>query len=138
MHSEHLENVEPSWVIFGWFIGAAVFSLILLLLMVTGLVEPETATSVWMLLAVMIGWGAGGFVIGMRTGAAPILHAVAVGLFSLIFWLGANLLASAVDAATWRDTAPEWVIGAILLQILATWLGAHLASREARAESRPL
>ena len=138
MHTEHLQNVEPSWVIFGWFIGAAVFSLVLMLLIVTGLVDPETATSAWVLLAVVIGWGAGGFVIGMRTGAAPILHAVGVGLFSLVFWLAANLLASGLGASTWRGTAPEWVVGAILLQMAAAWLGAHLASREARAESRPL
>jgi hypothetical protein len=138
MHTEHLQNVEPSWVIFGWFIGAAVFSLVLMVLIVAGLVDPETATSVWVLLAVFVGWAAGGFVIGMRTGAAPVLHAVGVGLFSLVFWLAANLLASGLGASTWRGTAPEWVVGGILLQMIATWLGAHLASREARAESRPL
>jgi hypothetical protein len=138
MHTEHLQNVEPGWVFFGWFIGAAVFSLLLMGMMVTGLVDEETATSAWMLIAVFLGYVGGGFVIGMRTGAAPILHAVGVGLFSLVFWLAANLLASGLGAATWRSTAPEWVVGGILLQMIATGTGHHLASREARAESRPL
>jgi hypothetical protein len=138
MPTEHLQNVEPGWVVFGWFIGAAVFSLLLLGMIQIGLIAPDTATSAWVLLAIFLGYAAGGFVIGMRTGAAPILHAVAVGLVSLVFWLGVNLLASGLGASTWRSTAPEWVLGGILLQMIATAVGHHLASREARAESRPL
>jgi hypothetical protein len=137
MHTEHLQNLKPTWVVFGWFIGAAVFSLVLMAMIQIGLVAPDTATSVWVLLAIFLGYLGGGFVIGMRTRAAPILHSAAVGLFSLLFWLIANLLASGLGASTWRNTAPEWVVGGILLQMLATWVGAHLASAEARREARP-
>jgi hypothetical protein len=129
MNTEHLQNVKPTWVMFGWFIGAAVFSLVLMGMMLLRLVDAETATSAWVLLALFLGYVAGGFVIGMRTGAAPILHAAGVGLFSLVFWLIANLLASGLDAATWRNTAPEWVVGGILLQMVASGTGHHLASR---------
>ena len=138
MHTEHLQNVESSWVVFGWFIGAAIFSVLLMGMILLGLVHDDAPTSAWVLIAIFLGYLGGGFVIGMRTGAAPILHAVGVGLVSLVFWLIANLVADGIDADTWRNTAPEWVVGGILLQIVATWLGAHLASREARAESRPL
>lgn len=138
MHTEHLENVEPSWVIFGWFIGAAVSSLVLMAMFLVGLVSEESGSGGWALLAVIAGSLAGGFVIGMRTGAAPILHAVCVGLVTLVVWLAFNILAAPLGASTLRETSPSWVIGGILLQMLATWGGAHLASAEARRESRPL
>ena len=137
MHTEHLQNVEPGWVFFGWFIGAAVFSLLLTALMMVGLVDADGGSGVWVLLAVVVGYVAGGYIMGKRTLAAPILHAVGIGLFTLVFWLIVNLLASGLGADTWRETAPELVVGAILLQMLATGVGHHLASREARAESRP-
>jgi hypothetical protein len=137
MHTEHLQNLKPTWVVFGWFIGAAVFSLLLMAMIQIGLVAPDSPTSAWVLLAIVLGFGAGGYVIGMRTGAAPILHAFAIGLVSLIFWLLVNLLAAAVGGSTWRSTAPEWVVGGILLQMISAWLGAHIASDDARAASKP-
>jgi hypothetical protein len=137
MHTEHLQNLKPTWVLFGWFIGAAVFSLILMVMIQVGLVAPDTPTSAWVLLAIFLGFACGGYVIGMRTGAAPILHAVAIGLVSLVFWLLVNLVAAGVGASTWHSTAPEWVVGGILLQMLAAWLGAHIASDDARAASGP-
>jgi hypothetical protein len=138
MHTEHLENVEPSWVVFGWFIGAAVSSLVLMAMFMIGMVDGESTGGIWPLVAVLLGSLAGGFVIGMRTGAAPILHAVGVGLVTLVVWLAFNLLAAPLGASTLRDTSPSWVIGGILLQMAATWIGAHLASAEARREARPL
>ena len=40
MHSEHLRNVQLSWVAFGWFVGLAVATSIALLLMASGIVDP--------------------------------------------------------------------------------------------------
>jgi hypothetical protein len=107
MHTEHLENVKPTWVVFGWFIGAAAFSLLLMGMILVGLLGSDSPASALVLVAIFVGYVAGGFVIGMRTGAAPILHAVAVGMVSLLFWLVVNLLASGLQADTWRDTAPQ-------------------------------
>ena len=40
MHSEHLRNVQLSWVAFGWFVGLATATSIALLLMASGVLSP--------------------------------------------------------------------------------------------------
>ena len=40
MHSEHLRNVQLSWVAFGWFVGLAIATGIALLLMASGVLSP--------------------------------------------------------------------------------------------------
>jgi len=40
MQTEHLQNVRPSWVAFGWFAAAAVTGLALVGLSVVGLIHP--------------------------------------------------------------------------------------------------
>ena len=50
------------------------------------------------------GFFLGGWFTGARAGAAPILHAVGIGLFSLVAWLLVNLvLGGATGAAEWRS-----------------------------------
>lgn len=137
MHTEHLQNVRPSWVAFGWFIGVAIMSAILFGLIALGLVPWSGDVGLgWLLAAVFVGFLAAGYLTGMRTGAAPILHGVGIGLFSVVFWFLANLVAGLVsNAAEWNVPAGSFA-GAVLFQMIAAGLGAWIATREARAASR--
>lgn len=134
MHNEHLENVRPSWVAFGWFIGVAVMSAILIGLIAIGFV-PRTGEIPlgWVLLAVFIGFLVGGYLTGVRVRAAPILHAAGIGLFSVVVWFVANLVAGeALNSAAWQ-VPPASAAGAVLFQVLAAAIGARIATRGVRA-----
>ena len=129
MHTEHLENVRPSWVAFGWFIGVAVASAILLALAAVGIVARAGEIGLgWVLMAVFAGFLAGGYLTGMRVRAAPILHAVGIGLFSVVAWFVANLVAGeTLGAAEW-SVSPASAAGAVLFQIFAAAIGARIAT----------
>lgn len=135
MHSEHLRNLRPSWIAFGWFISIAVASLVVLGLAALGVAEPSAAEeAVWVALAIAIGFLAGGLLAGMRSGAAPILHGVAIGLFSVLVWFLANLLlGEPTDATAWRVMAPGTAAGLLLLQMAAASLGAWFGVRRSPA-----
>ena len=136
MHSEHLSNVRPGAVALGWFIAAAVTSLAVFAMIAVGLLSRDGhGGTVWGLLATAVGFFAGGWFVGMRTGRAPILHAVAIGLFSLLVWLVVNLLpGQLLDAESW-DVGAAYGAGLILLQIVAAAVGGRLGSRDARGAS---
>ena len=139
MHTEHLQNVRPSWVAFGWFIGAAVTAFLLFALIAVGLVDAGgEGGGFWVLLAMFLGFVAAGWFTGVRTGEAPILHAVGIGLFSLVVWFLANLLlGEPLGAETWGATSPAFASGVVLLQIFAAALGGRIATRSARAATAP-
>ncbi len=138
MHTEHLENVRPSWVAFGWFIGVAVMSAVLFGLIAIGFVPRTGEIGLgWVLLAVFIGFLVGGYLTGIRVRAAPILHAMGIGLFSVVVWFVANLVAGeALNAADWT-VQPASAAGAVLFQVIAAALGARIATRDARAATAP-
>ena len=110
MHSEHLRNVQLSWVAFGWFVGLAVATSIALLLMASGLVDPAgEGSGLWLTLAVGVGWFVGGFSTGFKTAAAPILNGAAIALFTFVAWFlvkrrkpGDRFGATTVDAQDQR------------------------------------
>lgn len=135
MHTEHLQNVKPSWVLFGWFVSVAVVSLIALVLAATGLADPDSARiGVWGVLAIAAGFFLGGMLTGARVGAAPILHGVAMAIVSLLVWFFANLtFGETLDATTWRAAgSPALYAGSLILQMVAAALGAHYGSRQQR------
>jgi hypothetical protein len=139
MHSEHLRNVRPSTVALGWFLGAAMTSLVVFALLAVGLLSRDgTGGTGWGLLAIAAGFFAGGWFAGWRTGAAPLLHGVAMGLLSLLLWLLVNLVpGSLLHADSWSVGSPAYPAGILLLQIAAAAAGGWVASREARATSAP-
>lgn len=140
MHTEHLQNVRPSWVAFGWFIGAAVTSLVLFALIAVGIIDGSGSDGggFWVLLALFLGFAAAGYFVGVRTGAAPILHSVGIGLFSIVVWFLANLLAGELlDTSTWTSLSPAFAAGVVLLQIVSAAVGARIGSRAARAAGVP-
>ncbi|HEV2145912.1 MAG TPA: hypothetical protein VGR37_00700 [Longimicrobiaceae bacterium] len=130
MHTEHLQNVRPSWIAFGWFAAAAVVGLALVVLASVGILDPAADSGGgWVLLAVLVGFFSGGWLVGWRTGTAPVLHGVGIGLFSLVVWFFANLLASLLDVAGWTGLSPTVAAASLLLQIGAAvfgaWYGTH-------------
>jgi hypothetical protein len=134
MHTEHLQNVRPAGVLFGWFVSVAVVSLIALVLAATGL-EPEGTTGGALLgaLAIAVGFGFGGWFIGARLGVAPILHAVGIGIASILVWFLANLLAGETVAdSAWVSGSEAYYAGLLLLQIVAAAVGGRIGSRRRR------
>jgi hypothetical protein len=135
MHTEHLQNVRPAGVLFGWFVSVAVVSLIALMLAALGLVDPEATASGgwWGVLAIAVGFGIGGWFVGQRLGVAPILHGIAMGIVSVLVWFLANLLAGETVAdSAWVTGSEAYYAGLLLLQMVAAALGAHLGSRGKR------
>ena len=133
MHTEHLQNVRPSWVLLGWFISVAIVSLLALLLAATGMVDTEASGGVWGVLAIAIGFGIGGWFLGARTGVAPILQGVAMGLVSLLLWFLANLIAGeSLNAAEWIRGSESYYAGLLITQIAAAVVGARIGSRPRR------
>lgn len=136
MHSEHLTNVRPGTVGLAWFIGAAATALAVFALIAVGLLHADgTGGTAWGLLAIAVGFLAGGWFAGWRVGTAPILHAVAMGVFSLVVAVVLNVIADvALGAASWEIDA-GYVAGLVLLQIIAAAIGGRWGSRDARRAS---
>jgi hypothetical protein len=134
MHTEHLQNVRPPWVLFGWFISVAIISLLALLLAATGMVDTEASGGgLWGIVAIAVGFGIGGWLLGARAGVAPILHGVAMGLVSLLLWFLANLVAGkTLNAAEWMRGSEAYYAGLLITQIVAAIVGARLGSRGRR------
>ncbi|MDQ3555854.1 MAG: hypothetical protein M3409_03625 [Gemmatimonadota bacterium] len=131
MHSEHLQNLRPSWIAFGWFIAAAATAAVLFVLIASGVLGAESdAPAEWIAIASALGFGIGGYSAGARVGSAPILHGVAIGLFSLLAWVGVNLFfGEPTGATTWHGLSAGFTAGLLLLQIAAAVGGAWLGSR---------
>jgi hypothetical protein len=129
MHSEHLSNVHPGWVVGGWLVGVAVTSGAFLAVVGMGLASahgPGTALAAALCMAV--GFFAAGLFIGFRWTEAPILHGVALALTSVVVWFGANLLSPDPLGGAGRGLgSPRVVLGLILLQLVSAvgggWLG---------------
>ncbi|WP_420125769.1 hypothetical protein [Longimicrobium sp.] len=134
MHTEHLQNLKPSWVLFGWFVSVAVVSLIALVLAAMGMTDPDGASmGLWGVIAIGVGFFLGGLVTGARVGAAPILHGVSMGIVSLLVWFFANLaFGEALDAETWGEGTPAFYAGSLILQMAAATVGARFGSRQQR------
>jgi putative membrane protein (TIGR04086 family) len=132
MQKNSFAALRPSWIAFGWFIGAAVSALILLALVAVGLMSPDTTRdeNVWIALALLIGFGVGGLFVGLRTRAAPVLHGIAIGLFSLVVWLLANLLMGEPTGWTaWRALPTVQALALIGLQTASAVVGARIGVR---------
>jgi hypothetical protein len=130
MHTEHLQNVSVVRVVTGWLIAAAMASLVALVLLGTGVVDDDTTApnTLWSLFAVGAGFFVGGLFTGFRGVRAPVLHAVGIGLTSLVAWFLANALGALAFSTgwTWPSVSPEFAVGVLLLQLVSAVLGSLL------------
>ena len=121
--------VRPSWIAFGWFIAAAVTALVLLGFYALGFASDEQTTAsgdVWAGLGMIIGFFTGGFFAGARVGAAPVLHGVGIGAFSVVVWLLANLFFGEVAALSpWTALPLTATAMLLMLQTVAAVVGAR-------------
>ncbi len=127
MRTEHLQNVHLGWVTAGWLVSAAVTSLVVIALAGLGLVgsDGSAAGAAWSILAVVIGFFVGGMFTGFRSTEAPILHGIAIGIFSLVAWVIVNIVVSvAFPSAGWASLTPTGTAAALLLQMAAAVAGA--------------
>jgi hypothetical protein len=138
MH-ESIRSVRPSWIAFGWFIAAALASLILLALDVFGITGVDAeGESLWVAIALLIAFSVTGFFVGTRVVAAPILHGAGIGLFSLLAWAGINLFAGEpTGETTWRALDAATLGGLLLLQGVAAIVGTRLGVRWMRKPVAP-
>lgn len=139
MHTEHLSNVGFASILIGWIIAVAVTSLLVFLFTAAGWMSTDDAGNLWAVIAVAIGFFAGGYLTGTRDIEAPILHGVAIGLVTLVAWFVLNALATFfVDASSYSNLSATSTAGLLLLQMAAAVAGAWLADRRAlRGENLP-
>ena len=129
MHTEHLQNVRPVTVVASWLIAIAVTSLIMLALIGLNLVNSEAPSTRAAMIALALGFVAGGAFAGMRSGQAPILHGVFMGLFSLVAWFVLGLLTQSLLRGSSWDLRPDVTITALIVQIVSSIVGARLGYR---------
>jgi hypothetical protein len=86
-------------------------------------------------LAFLVGFAVAGFFVGVRAGTAPILHGVGMGLFSLVVYLAANLIAGEPTGQTaWSEVSTATALWLILLQTVAAIVGTRAGVRWRRTE----
>lgn len=122
MHTEHLNNVRPGWLFFGWFVALSVTSSIALVLAAVGvLAASATAEAVVVAGAVAVGWAAGSFLVGYQVAAAPILHGVGMAVLSFVAWFLLNLTVGGLtgDTGAWTLIGTRSAALALLVQLAA-------------------
>jgi hypothetical protein len=120
MHSEHVTNLHPGWVLGGWLVSVAIASGAFVALAGLGFAPDGIAGPA---LALAVGFFAGGTFVGFRWSDAPVLHGVAITLFSVLVWfLGLVVAPGALSGSVRRGDA-EVVLGAVLLQLIASVAG---------------
>ena len=133
--SVSIRDLHPGWVAFGWFVAACFTGVLLLAFTVVGLIEPGTRSeTLGVLLALVLGFFWGGFLMATRVPLAPVLHGVGMAIFSLLVWVALNLLfndatgVSEWDALTFSDS-----VVLLLLQVAGAVVGARVGARWVRS-----
>jgi hypothetical protein len=130
MHTEHLRNLHLGWVVGGWLVAIAITSAVYLAMVGIGVLPTGAGTTVGVLVAMAVGFFAGGLFVGVRWSDAPILHGWAITLLSVLVWFGGSYAAPG-SVETWPGEARS-VLGVILLQLVATTGGAWAGRRVVR------
>ena len=134
---ESVRSVRAGWIGFGWFIAVALASLVLMGMIWLGLIRADAPTEgLGVALALLLGFFLAGFFVGTRVNAAPILHGIGMGLFSVVAWLALNLFAGeATGAEAWHALPAGVALGLLALQTAAAVVGARAGVRFARRAS---
>lgn len=137
MHSEHIRNLHPGWVVGGWFLAISVTSVVFMVFVGMGLIRPGGgSTPLLVPVTVAVGFFVGGLFVGLRWSDAPILHGVAITLVSVVVWFLGNLLFG--ESAT-GDVAGSstFVLGMVLLQLVMAIAGGWAGRRMVRRGETP-
>ena len=120
MHSEHLTNLHPGWVVGGWLTAAAVTAGAYLTFVGVGLLPADPDAVLGVAAALAVGFYAGGLVVGLRWMDAPVLHAVAITFLSVVLWFAGGV---ALRGSMPMEGSSTTVLGLILLQLVASVAG---------------
>lgn len=123
-----------NWIGFGWFIAVALTSLVLLVLEAAGLIEAGgAAETLWVAFALVIGFLVVGAFVGSRVAAAPLMHGLGMGLFSVLAWLLVNIfVGEPLGETTWRSLNASTFVALLTLQIVSAVVGTRIGVRWAR------
>jgi hypothetical protein len=134
MHTEHLQNVRPGWIMAGWLIAVAVTSVAIFVFVLLGFTGDAGARdTAWAVLAVAAGFLVGGWFTGYSTQEAPILHGIAIGLMSLVAWVLLNMaMVVAFRGAEWEALTAAATVAVIFTQITAAVVGCRVGALSAR------
>jgi hypothetical protein len=134
-----IREIRPSWIAFGWFLALAVTGLVLLALFAFGVIDAgPDANPVWIAAAILVGFVAGGFLTGMRTGSAPIVHGIGIGLFSIVAWVLVNLFAGEpTGSTTWNVMSLSSAVALLFLATAAAVVGTRAGVRASRIPVSP-
>lgn len=140
MHTEHLQNVRPGWIVAGWLIAVAVTSVAIFMFVVLGFTgDGGPRDTAWAVLAVAAGFLVGGWFTGYSTQEAPILHGVAIGLMSLVAWVGLNTaMVVAFRGAEWEALSAAATLAVIFTQIVTAVVGCRVGAVSARQRAARL
>jgi hypothetical protein len=131
MHTEHLQNVRPGLVALSWLMSIMLTSAIMMVVIGLNLVDPDSVLGTRVAIgAVAVGFFGGGLFVGTRAGAAPILHGMLIGLFSLVVWFLINVVASvAFPSFGWQALTPNLAIGLVLVMMGSAIVGTRSGYR---------
>lgn len=140
MHTEHLQNVRPGWIVAGWLIAVAVTSVAVFMFVLLGFTgDSGPRDTAWAVLAVAAGFLVGGWFTGYSTQEAPILHGVAIGLMSLVAWVALNTaMVVAFRGAEWEALTAAATVAVIFAQIVAAVVGCRVGAVSARQRAARL
>lgn len=132
MHTEHLQSIRWGLIGMAWMVGASIAALLLTALIATNVVDPDSAIGVRVAIGcIAIGFFTAGLYAGLRAKAAPILHGVSIGLFSLLVWFLLNVVSAvAFPDFGWSALTPNMAIGLVLVMIVSAILGARAGYRK--------
>jgi hypothetical protein len=132
--NESPRSLRWDWIAFGWFLAVALTSLVLLALSSFGLLVADGGgEALWAAVALAVGFFVIGVFVGTRVVAAPVLHGVAIALFSLVAWLAVNLIGEPFGETTWRSLDAPTVAGLLVLQAVAAVVGTRIGVRWTRS-----
>lgn len=134
---ESVRSLRPAWIGFGWFIAAALTSLLIFVLTVLDIIQPDAPTEgIGVALSLMVGFLLAGFFVGTRVNAAPVLHGIGMGLLSLVVWLVLNLFAGeGLGGSAWATVSAGVAVSLLALQTAAAIVGTRAGVRFARRAS---
>jgi hypothetical protein len=82
-------------------------------------------------IAVAVGWFAGGFIVGFKAAAAPVLHGAAMAMFTFVGWFAINLVFGGLTtgARAWEFFGARSLAAALLVQVAAAIAGCWVGYR---------
>ena len=78
MHSEHISNLHPGWVVGGWLVAVGAAGVVFLTLVGTGLLLAGEQNGIGGAAVVAVGFFVSGLFVGLRWSNAPILNGAAI------------------------------------------------------------